>query len=385
MNKDALNQKFVSACRTRKTEQARALFATIFANGFTVDSHYHFLAQSYMPKNVPEAIQLVEEGLKQFPDSKLLIHFKAHCLLAGHRSDELVEWGMKYKFLAPDMVSMLIDALTRLQRFGNAMKLCEEAAQQYPKDIKYFKRHYARLIERQNSRLAYAGDEIFTITINLEERADNREKCLANYQQMGVNLKKHTWLKATKRELGMIGCAHSHARALLEYLATSSAPYVLVLEDDVDLLEPMANIQNYLQEMKADGGFDVLMLYGGEPLLGMYGGKRFQRTFASASTTGYIVTRHYAHNLVESHINAATTMEAMYRKGMSDEQINFVGVIDQRWRNMQSRDRWFIAAPPLLHVREGFSNIQNKVTAPKQYPRFHWPQSSPFHPDNIKN
>lgn len=377
-----LEDVFFEKCRRRQHGDAKSLVPALKASGIFTGHHVYALAQSHLPRRVDDAIQVVNDGLADFPRDERLILFKAHCLLAGHHAAELLAWGERYAHMQADMDAMLLDALTRVERYKEALIFAGIAADKFPDRRAYFETQSNRLKERQGFQQAQAQNDIFTITISLEDRDDNRALCRANYTAHELDLNQHVWLQATRRALGMIGCAHSHVRALATYLAESAAPFCMVLEDDVDLLEPMPALRSAVQELGGSDGFDGLMLWGSEPMLGEPTGKRLRRTYWSASTTGYILPRRYVPQVMASHAEAATVMEQLYSEGLSQEQIASVGVLDQRWRNMQNRDRWYVGVPPYLKVREGFSDIQQAVTAPEQFPRFHWPLSSPFHPEN---
>ena len=95
--------------------------------------------------------------------------------------------------------------------------------------------------------------------INLEHRTDRREQIEQELLIMGINSQRFNAIHTTN---GSIGCTMSHLR-LLEKAILENYSHILILEDDIQFLEPETFKINFNKFLKLhENNWDVIIFSG---------------------------------------------------------------------------------------------------------------------------
>jgi glycosyl transferase family 25 len=216
-----------------------------------------------------------------------------------------------------------------------------------------FPRHWIMCETFQNK---YLLENVYYI--NLEERVDR--KVLVE-----TELKKMKWkyerFDAIKHERGIFGCGLSHL-AVVEMAKEKDLDYVVILEDDVQFLQPerynkmLIDFGNFVKSNSLD--YDVLLI--ATNILDKVNGiipinNYICRIKASYSAAGYIVKRHYYDKII-----------ANYKEGLrlliENPTISGKYEFDVYWIKLQMVDKWLLLYPRTVNQRESYSNILNCMT-----------------------
>jgi len=179
------------------------------------------------------------------------------------------------------------------------------------------------------------------VYINLNERTDRNTHMVKMTKAFGDKVIR---FPAIRHSPGNIGCTKSHI-AILKMAIESDWNNVLILEDDSDWNEYYLGYSKLSKIVQSH--YDVILL-GGTAV------SYYPDTFrlASAQTTSaYLVNRHYMPTLLEN-----------FEEGLANlikSQNGHVHAIDMYWKQLQSRDTWYIVFPSLVYQIPGYSDIEN--------------------------
>lgn len=205
-------------------------------------------------------------------------------------------------------------------------------------------------------------DAVSAYRINLDRRPDRLAHSLVNEAAQGFPPDFVERFKAHDQpEFGALGCAKSHAGALLGYLQTSDKPWCLVLEDDFDFLLDFAQVDALTSAITGCDAVDavlfaahsVITLPYPPPIPGVV------RILEAYSTSGYLVRRRYVPALLANMVESLT-MLAEYGGISERKHITSRFAIDVGWKRLQRRDGWFMSNPAVGHQRPDFSDIEGK-------------------------
>lgn len=198
-------------------------------------------------------------------------------------------------------------------------------------------------------------------TINLDHRADRWREACANYAAHGLDPRAvQRFAAVADSGFGALGCAKSHVAALADFLCRSSEAYCLVLEDDFDFVRPFGDcVAGFDQLARQRLEWDVLMLMGTQVLAGPAGDGGFARVLEAQSAAAYLVSRRYAARLLGCFAGSVPQMEALAAPGLRPFAVSRLA-IDQAWKPLQRRDRWYIFSPAIGHQRPSFSDIEQR-------------------------
>ena len=187
------------------------------------------------------------------------------------------------------------------------------------------------------------------VYINLDERVDRKQQI---QQELATMFPVVERFAAIKRIPGSIGCTMSHI-AVLERAKAEGWPSVLIVEDDFAWRNKEAGLPVLEQLLKAP--YDVIVLTATyiETVVGSL------RLKSCQTTTAYVVAAAYYDTLLANFKEGLVGLEST---GHSPTY-----AIDQYWKRLQSRDRWFIVQPILGVQRPSFSDIEGRVV---NYSRF---------------
>lgn len=197
--------------------------------------------------------------------------------------------------------------------------------------------------------------------INLDKRSDRWADLQASSLAQGLNPAAIQRLPAVADpEFGALGCAKSHVAALSNFLTHDTAPYCLVLEDDFELVRPWGEFVaafNALAEERVD--WDALLLMGTAVLAPPPRAPGVARLLEAQSAAAYLVSRRYAPAVLACFADCIPQMEAL--RGLQPRAaVTARFAIDQAWKTLQRRDRWYIFSPAFGRQRPSFSDIEQR-------------------------
>lgn len=196
-----------------------------------------------------------------------------------------------------------------------------------------------------------------TIYINLEYRTDRNESVLKELSK--IHILNPQRFNAVKMANGAIGCSLSHIKCL-EIAIQNDYEYVMICEDDIEILEPTiftTNINRFLNNTEIE--WDVVLIAGNNMIPYNFVTDYCIRIYNCLTTTGYIVKRKYYSTLLNN-----------YREGVKNlmkDQTNASYKIDKYWQILQKKDKWYMVIPPTIIQKEDYSDIEKKVTNFRNY------------------
>jgi hypothetical protein len=178
------------------------------------------------------------------------------------------------------------------------------------------------------------------VYINLEERTDRRKNMERVTKTFGDKVIR---FQAIKEHPGIVGCVKSHI-AVLKMAQDNKWKNVLIMEDDAEWNEYYTgyNKLKHLSEIN----FDVIMLGG----TAVYYYPDSLRLVSAQTTTAYLINAHYIPTLLSNFEEGLVGfMNTSNRQSYS---------LDMYWKQLQSRDTWFVIMPPLVYQTPGYSDIE---------------------------
>lgn len=191
------------------------------------------------------------------------------------------------------------------------------------------------------------------VYINLNERTDRRAEVEAELLKV-FPAERVERFAAIRNAKGAIGCSLSHI-AVLEQARTAGWSNVLVVEDD--LVWNTAELERssaHAAGIVRSGEWDVLLL-GGTYIDCTPEG----RIRSGQSGVCYLVRQEYYDVLIA---NLRESAEGLMRGG--DYRVY---ALDQYWKRLQPRDRWWVALPMACYQRPGYSDIEGSVVDYRRY------------------
>lgn len=203
---------------------------------------------------------------------------------------------------------------------------------------------------------------IFTKVINLEHRTDRRLSAESQLNLIGVDTDNVFFPAFYVEKNGALGCAMSHAMALISFIFVSDCEYAIIFEDDFEIKEPALFLHNIEKIKDYLNLWDVYLIghkwaspVDSTPLIGV------NRVTNVQTATAYMVSRHYAPKLIQCflssivHLQKSVLLQAPYPYYLNR---NFA--IDINWKALQVVDRFWANDIPLVHQRESYSDIEKK-------------------------
>jgi GR25 family glycosyltransferase involved in LPS biosynthesis len=195
--------------------------------------------------------------------------------------------------------------------------------------------------------------------INLDKRTDRREKVEWEFtQKLGVPLAKITRFPAIAMTDGAIGCSMSHLKCL-EIAKEKGWAHVLIVEDDIEFLQPTVFLQQCSRFFKKHSG-DVVLIAGNNMIPYRPVDDSTIQVLNCQTTTGYLVKEDYYDALITNFREGLTLL----LKNPHNKQKY---AIDKYWQHLQKKDKWYLILPLTVVQRESFSDIEGKITNFKDY------------------
>lgn len=187
--------------------------------------------------------------------------------------------------------------------------------------------------------------------INLKER-DDRKKHVES-QLNSLNLVYHRF-DACKVKNPAIGCSLSHFKCI-ELAKKNKWSHVMIVEDDIQFLDPSLFSVQLNQFLSSDLEWDVLLIAGNN--IPPY--KTINETCIQVSrcqtTTGYIVRSHYYDTLLNNIKFGAIKL-------LKQPKDHLLYAIDKYWFSLQEKDNWYLLMPLTVTQLPGFSDIEKRYT-----------------------
>ena len=198
--------------------------------------------------------------------------------------------------------------------------------------------------------LRHFHDITNVVFINLDSRIDRRTQFESQFRKIGLQPQR---FDAIRNADGAIGCSMSHV-ACMELAIQNNWDHVLVCEDDATITNPghlVYQVNHFLNRFK--DSWDVLLLAGNNYQPFRQESPEAVRVANCQTTTSYLVRRPYFNRLL-----------ANFKEGLRNliaapaEQPNYA--IDQYWKLLQRRDRWYLIVPISMIQRSDFSDVSNR-------------------------
>lgn len=188
--------------------------------------------------------------------------------------------------------------------------------------------------------------------INLESRTDRKEQVEEQLRNVGLTCAQR--FNAVKVEDGRVGCSMSHLKCL-SIAKENKWDHVLICEDDIEFLNPGLFINQMNRFLSRHANWDVVLLAGNNLPPYIRDGDECIKVGQCQTTTGYLVHGHYYDTLIE---NIKNSIVKLLRE--PDKHFNYA--IDKYWFSLQQRDNWYLLTPLTVVQREGYSDIEKRVT-----------------------
>ena len=191
--------------------------------------------------------------------------------------------------------------------------------------------------------------------INLDHRADRKKH--VESQLFNIGLQGVQRFSAIKMENGAVGCSMSHLK-LLQYALKTRLDHILIVEDDIEFLDPdlfIKQINAFLKEHEKNGSnWDVVLFAGNNMPPYETVGDTCVKVSRCQTTTGYLVNGHYIEKLLN---NVKMGLTNLLRHPEKHAQY----AIDKHWFALQEVDNWFLITPLTVVQMEDYSDIEKKV------------------------
>ena len=177
--------------------------------------------------------------------------------------------------------------------------------------------------------------------INLDSRTDRRKHFESQFFEIGFHPQRFA---AIQNARGAIGCTMSHI-ACMEMAIQNKWDHVLVCEDDATIINPgqlVHQVNHFFQRF--NDSWDVLLLAGNNYQPFRQESPEAVRVANCQTTTAYLVRRPYFETLL-----------ANFKEGLSK-----LKAIDQYWKKLQRKNRWYLIVPISMIQRSDFSNVSNR-------------------------
>jgi hypothetical protein len=201
--------------------------------------------------------------------------------------------------------------------------------------------------------------------ISLPHRNDRRSECLEELKKIHYPNPSSIFFNAKLTDsAGQLGCSLSHAMALSEFLFHDERPFVMIFEDDFSLRNEADFLDKIDRLIENSYFWDVYLLGHNEalPIEGTPVADTF-RVINSLTTSGYLVGRRYAPNLINSFFRSGELMRAYSGLPSPNRELaRQFFCSDVLWKELQLEHKFWAGIPSLITQRKSHSDIVNKVT-----------------------
>jgi hypothetical protein len=188
--------------------------------------------------------------------------------------------------------------------------------------------------------------------INLDSRTDRRTHFELQFSEIGFHPQRFA---AIHNANGAIGCTMSHI-ACMEMAIQNKWDHVLVCEDDATIINPgqlMDQVNHFFQQF--NDSWDVVLLAGNNYQPFRQESPGAVRVANCQTTTAYLVRGPYFETLLANFKEGLGKLNAIPPTNKTTTKF----FIDQYWKLLQRRDRWYLIVPISMVQRPDFSDICN--------------------------
>lgn len=198
--------------------------------------------------------------------------------------------------------------------------------------------------------------------INLKEREDRLKEIQEVLSFIPEN--KIMRFDAIKNDNGNLGCTKSHI-ACLNLAIENNWKNVLILEDDATWNNYEKSSVVFENIYKEHPDFDVITLGN----VGAHFDKKTYKLHSGQTTTAYFINRHYYETLRDKFMEGERELEKITKDtpGEQKYRIENANAVDQIWKQLQSKDNWYIVNPALMIQRPSKSSILGGFVDYKSY------------------
>ena len=188
--------------------------------------------------------------------------------------------------------------------------------------------------------------------INLQHRIDRKQHVENELTKIGLT--NFTRFNAIKMPNGALGCSMSHLKCI-QLAKENNWPHILIVEDDIEFLDPNTFINQANKFLQTIDKWDVLLLAGNNimPYKTIDNNNSCVKVSGCLTTTGYLVSSHYYDKLIQNIKMGITFF-------MRRPQQKKLYAIDVFWKPLQEVDNWYLLTPLTVIQMEDYSDIEQK-------------------------
>jgi len=191
----------------------------------------------------------------------------------------------------------------------------------------------------------------YTYYINLEHRKDRMEETITELKNFGID--NPIRFNANSTGKGHPGVLRSHL-AILKEARSKNYPYVMVVEDDIEFMNPDETNRKLNNIINSDLKWDVILLScSNTSNLNKKINKDSVKVIGEGQTTGYIIKKEYYDTLI-NHWEEGLKM--LIKTGDSNQY-----ACDQYWKILQKKDNFILINPVKVYQRESHSDLVGGV------------------------
>lgn len=189
--------------------------------------------------------------------------------------------------------------------------------------------------------------------INLEHRTDRNEEVQHELRKLGLDDRAERFNAISMKD-GRVGCTMSHIKCL-EDAKKNQLPHLLIIEDDIQFLNPVLFSKQITNFLESSNSWDVILLAGNNMPPHIQVCDSAVKVTRCQTTTGYLVNGHYYDTLIKNMREGLSLL-------MRNPTNHFHYAVDKFWFSLQQTDKWFLITPLSVTQRAGYSDIEKRPT-----------------------
>lgn len=189
--------------------------------------------------------------------------------------------------------------------------------------------------------------------INLEHRTDRNEEVQHELRKLGLDDRAERFNAISMKD-GRVGCTMSHIKCL-EDAKKNQLPHLLIIEDDIQFLNPVLFSKQITNFLESSNSWDVILLAGNNMPPHIQVCDSAVKVTRCQTTTGYLVNGHYYDTLIKNMREGLSLL-------MRNPSNHFHYAVDKFWFSLQQTDKWFLITPLSVTQRAGYSDIEKRST-----------------------
>ena len=198
--------------------------------------------------------------------------------------------------------------------------------------------------------------------INLPHRSDRKRECELEIDSLALPKEIFSFFSATYDQgLPPRGCASSHAMAVAEFIVTSDKNFLLVLEDDFEVISKDGFAESLVNLIKMDYLWDAA-IFSHNRAVPIEASKvpGFQRVINSQTSSSYLIRKSFCPIMVKSFFQSVVGLSAA--KSLPPKNASaarHIYALDILWKSLQNEFIFIASFPPLIKQRASFSDVVN--------------------------